>query len=201
MKNNNDWKLLINPFTRIAGWKAFIIGILIVLATVLTASFFDICFWGVMDAKIIPGISFPTALLFQLIGLAGTVIFMYLFSLLFTRKVRFQDVLGTVTLARFPLLFVALTGFLLSLQNFDADTMVNSLMDGSFNAMDYSSFFIYIFITLIFTAWALILLFYAIRVSTGLDGVKSFILFILTFFFSEIFSNVIVYLITKNSLI
>jgi len=200
MKNNNSWyPLLFNPFTKIAGWKAFVIGALIVITTVIIGSFFNISFWGVMDVKVTPGVPIAYSFLFQIIGLAGTVLFMYLLTLIFTRNVRFQDILGTVTLSRFPLIFVALAGFILSDRVLDGQEMITSILNGTFSLTDYTDLFIFLFITMIFVIWSLILLYNALKISSGLNVTKTIVVLIITFFLSEIFSNVSIYFLSINS--
>lgn len=39
MKKNSNWNLLWNPFTRIAGWQAFWVGIVIVIISTILAHY------------------------------------------------------------------------------------------------------------------------------------------------------------------
>lgn len=106
----SNWNLLINPFYKIAGWKAAAIGLAVILATVALGYLSNTVFYGI-SIKLVSEITFGRALSLCFIGVACYVAVMYLVALLFAKGVRFQDIFGTVALARWPNIFAALPGF------------------------------------------------------------------------------------------
>ncbi len=183
----NKWKLLYNPFEWIAGWKAFGIGIIIVCATVIIGHFSNTYFIGV-QIKHIPNISLPMAFLLQAIGLCATIIIMYLISLISAKNVRFQDILGTVTLSRYPFLLAAFAGFLVRPQ------IIDSILEGTLtDVFSIIQFSIAGLIMMLILVWGVALLYNAFKVSTNIKGPKSVFLFILIFVLSEAFTMLAVY--------
>lgn len=115
-KLNTLFTILINPFQKIAGWHALVIGIVIMLLLsyfgVLAGVYFD----GVLgfsqanllaNAKIPP--SFSLLLVQNIIGcLVLTLFFAGLTYLFGQKRIRVIDFIGTITLSRFPLLVMLL---------------------------------------------------------------------------------------------
>jgi len=195
MKNNN-WKLLVNPFTRIAGWNAFLFGAIIVCITVVLGHLNDIYYPNVLDMKIFTDRTLGFAFIVQCTGLASLVIIMYLASLIYARNVRFQDILGTTTLARFPYLFLSLIGFFIKIEN--TDNLIPSLLDNTFRASDYTGLLVITLISVLFIIWYIALLYNAFSVSTNIKGAKGIIIFIGVIIIAEIFSIILSYFIIKN---
>lgn len=157
--------IAINPFTRIAGWRAFGIGIVIVLVTVLVGAYGGVYFPGAFDLKVGAEQQFIRALYFQFIGLASVVGVYYLISLIFAKGTRFQDILGTITLSRYPYLIATLFMF------FVPEINLHEIQS------NFGTIMIIGLLTLVFIVWHFVLLFNAYRVSTGLSGVKGGVLF------------------------
>lgn len=193
MKASEVLTFLINPFTKIAGWKAFGIGIVIVCVTVLIAYANGIFFNGALDTHFMTDRSLSMAFIYQAVALFSMVLVMYLISLPFAKSVRFQDVLGTVTLARFPFMLTAFTGFLLNAEQ--AQDVVKSLFVRSF---DHPHLFIFVLVTFLMLCtgiWYIALLYNAFRVSTDIKGGKSVGLIILIVLLAETLSLVANYFI------
>ena len=192
MKKNN-WYFLINPFTKIAGWKAFGIGIVIVIATVLVGYLNGICFPGLISIKSVPDLTLGNAFLLQSVGLLSTVIIMYIAGLIFAKNVRFQDILGTTTLSRAPLLLLSPFGFMV--EHIDPRAMLQSAMDGTFSLMDIKGMLVFGLLCMLFAVWVIALLYNAFRVSTNIKGGKSVGIFIAVILLSEVLANIALYLI------
>lgn len=193
MKSNNLSTWLFNPFIRIAGWKAFGIGIIIVCITVIIGHFSNTIYFGVLEVKAVSGFSLEKAFLSQAIGLFGTILFMYLACLKYSKDVRFQDILGTVTLSRYPFIFSSLAGFLTDPEL--GKEILKSVLDGTFNPVDYIGLFAVGFLMIVIIVWHVILLYNAFKVSSNIKGTLSVVLFIAVIILSEIFSFVLVYFI------
>lgn len=181
MKNN--WKLLYNPFDRIAGWKAFLAGLPIVCATVVLGWLTDTVAYG-LEVKTGGGISLEKDFIFTGVGLACTVIIMYVVGLIFSKGVRFQDILGTVTLARAPYILSPLVGLL---ADPDLDIQMEEMMQtGNMGAINWSSILFISLFAIVVSVWAVALLYHAFRTSTGLKGGKCAGLFIFSLIASEV---------------
>lgn len=192
---NSLWSLLVNPFTHIAGWKAFVLGIIIVCVTVLIGYFSNIYFPGALDVKVTTRVSLKSAYVFQMIGLASLVLVMYLSSLIFAKRTRFQDILGTVTLSRFPLFFTALSGFLV--EEDCINNLAQLVLDRStaFNISDYVGFIIVMLLMIPVVIWQIALLYNAFKVSTGMKGGKCIVVFIGSVILAEIISIILIYIV------
>jgi len=187
-----NWSFLINPFTKIAGWQAFAIGIVIVAATVLVGYTNNIYFPGLLSVKMPSNITLANAFLFQFIGLASIVILMYLSALIFAKNIRFQDILGTVTLSRAPFLILAALGFIVG--EISESSMIDSIKDGTFNLTNHIGLFIFGLLCILFCIWVIALLYNAFKVSTGIRN-NRILIFIAVIILSEILAGVIIYLI------
>ena len=195
----NKWKWIYNPFEFVAGWKAFGIGVVILCLTTIVGYFGSMVFYGA-GAKTVPNITWGMAFSLQFLGLSVTVVVMYLGALFFAKNVRFQDILGTVTLSKYPLLLMALLNFPIGkkMAEFGKEVMemnVSELanMKFTFTFSDLAPLLIFSFFSIILMIWLITLLFNAFRVSTNLKGVKCVVLFISTIFISEIITSVLVY--------
>lgn len=189
----NKFKLLYNPFDQIAGWKAFIIGIIIILLTVVIGNLNCAYYPGALDAKLAPDVPLSIAIQVQGIGLVSLVLIFYLAALIFAKGTRFQDILGTVTLSRFPYLFISLLGFLVDEDKLRA--MNNAMMEGRIgditsSVMDNVGMIVASLLMLPFIIWFIALLYNAFRVSTGLKGAKCVFLFIGAVIVAEVVSIV-----------
>lgn len=180
---------LYNPFERVAGWKAFGIGIAVVIATILIGYRNNVIFLG-LQIKMVPGnLSLGSAFLTQFIGLASTTLTFYIIAVLAVKNVRFQDILGTVTLARYPLFFAAIVG--LFLDPAAGEAIIMDLAGGSLDLSRYTGFLLLSTGLMLFSIWSAILLYYAFKVTTDLKGGKRNLLFVLAIFISEVLSMVV----------
>ena len=190
MKNN--WKWVYNPFEKMAGWNAFGIGIVILSVATVGGYFGNMVFYG-LSAKIVPNITWSMAFSLQSLGLAVLVAVMFVTALLFAKHVRFQDILGTLTLAKYPLLlmFFLSLAFGKSISSID----VNGLLNGDFSSLNIVSLFTFSIIAIILLVWEIALMCNAFKVSTNLKGVKCAVLFTAALLASEIITIVLVFFI------
>jgi len=187
MKHN--WKWVYNPFEKVAGWKAFGIGLIILCITTVLGYFFKTVFYGI-SIKTVPCVTWSTAFSLQALGLGVLVFIMWIASLFFTKKVRFQDILGTVTLAKYPLFFAVIpimifnnrmTEFTKKIMSVNVYEIIKVI-----TISDYVMLFAFSIIAFAIIIWEIVLLFNAFRVSTNLKGIKSAILFASIMLASEI---------------
>ena len=196
---SKNWKWVYNPFEKIAGWKAFAIGMVILCLATVIGYFGNTVFYGI-SIKSVASITWCKAFSLQAIGLVVTVLVLWITGLLSAKHVRFQDVLGTVTLAKYPLvlaaiMFLALGKWLKELNNMLLAAGNVQEMMGFFNSLsisDYALFIVFIIVTLMMLVWTIALLFNAFRVSTNLKGGKCAVLFIAGLLISEIIIGILV---------
>ena len=199
---NRIWKWVYNPFEQLAGWRAFGIGIIILCIATVIGYFGNTVFYGI-SIKTVPSVTWDKAFFLQGLGLAVTVAVMWITALLSAKHVRFQDILGTVTLAKYPLVIEVLilmsfskwlnelTGMLKSAGNIQETMEVFNKL----TILDYTLFIVLMIVTFGFLAWTIALLFNAFRVSTNLKGAKCALLFIAIMLISEILIHVAIYII------
>lgn len=185
---NSNLKLLYNPFTRMAGWGAFFAGLPIVCATVVLGWLVNMAIYGL---EIKSGGEFTLLQAFAATGtgLACTVGVIYLIGIIFSKGVRFQDVLGTVTFARAPYLFAPLLGLIPS-SDF-AENAMAAARTYDLSIIDWGEMALIATFSILLSVWAVTMLWHAFRVSTDLKGGKAVLLFIFSLITSEILMFVI----------
>lgn len=189
----NKLKLLYNPFERIAGWKAFAIGIVIVTLSGAIAYSFGTAFRGLMNITILTSGNFMTAVLSQLISLSVLCSVFYIIGRFFSRGVRFQDVLGTFTLARFPFVILAFSGYFLNTPAINAmiEQAKRNPMDGINFNQEIFLMIGFSFLMIFVIVWYIALLWNAFRVSTGIVNKYRVLIFIAGLVFVDIVSRII----------
>jgi len=191
-------KWVYNPFEKVAGWQAFGIGILILGITTVLGYFNNTVFFGI-SIKQVPDITCCKAVSLQAVGLAITVAVMYLVALLSVKHVRFQDILGTVTLAKYPLLltiplFWAFGDNIMEI----TDRVLLAIQDNPYNiadaltVSDYAVLTIFSLLSFVVLVWTIALLFNAFKVSTNMKGIKCGLMFTAIILVAEILINVVI---------
>ena len=192
-------KWIYNPFEKIAGWRAFGIGILILGITTVLGYFCNTVFFGI-SIKQVHSITLCQAISLQMLGLAVLVAVMYLVAVLSVKRVRFQDILGTVTLAKYPLLltiplFWAFNDMIREI----TDNLLANLQTSAYDIMSEVSAFdlvmlmVFTLVSLAILVWTIALLFNAFKVSTNIKGAKCGLLFTAIIIISEIITNVVIF--------
>lgn len=190
MKSNfAEW--LFNPFRRIAGIQAFTIGLLISALTAFIAAFSNTAFDGVLDMHLVTKLTMVQSFGFMVINIVSLVLVMHIAGFTVAKGYRFVDMLGTMTLSRFPFLFVAVSGFMAIATDLD------ELMANPFIILQNTGFLIMIIITLPFLMWTIVLMYRAFKTTTGASGNKLTATFIIGILIAEIISKVLIYLIFK----
>ncbi|MDR3180869.1 MAG: hypothetical protein LBT61_02950 [Prevotellaceae bacterium] len=187
----NKWELLYNPFTKIAGWKAFAIGTVVMCAAVLIGYYNNAYLTGLQMKQVFYPLSLGQCFLIQATGLLSIIVLMYGVSLFFVKHVRLQDVAGTVLLSRVPYLFLALfmVYFTPILQPFHEKLQEQFSMEaltGMFSTSDYVILLLFALFALLIFVWNIAMLYHAFKVSTGIKGRKTAVLFTGILILSEI---------------
>ncbi len=183
----NRWNLLWNPFSRIAGWQAFGLGIVIAILAAVLGAYGNLAFDGAIDAHFSDELSPAKSLLLLLIDLVSLWIFLLLGAWFLKRPFRVQDILGTTTLARFPMLLLAAVAV------FSTTPELDELLANPLVILQYPSFLLFIIVSVPLMVWMIALLYHAFRVSVGGKGPKMVWTFILALLLAEIASKILIY--------
>jgi hypothetical protein len=178
-------KWLYNPFERIAGWQALIIGMIAMALTAVTGKLNHVAFDGALDAHAGATFGFSTAFAMQAIALLSLSIVMWIAGIIFSKsRVRIIDVVGTMSLARVPMLLLAIICFL--------PVVPNSLFD-------FPRLIIFVIIIIPIYIWMIALMYNAYSVSCHLNGSRAVISFIGALAVAEIVSKCIVFILLSGS--
>lgn len=186
-------KWLFNPFTYIAGAQALAIGWGIMIVTSIICFFSKTHFDGVLDLHYSANRApYWMHLAEPLIDWVILTITIYGAGLAFSKSsIRIIDVAGTISLARWPMLFAALIGFFIHVP-----AKMQTLQDIQ-NVFTASMIFFSI-LELVFNVWMVALFYNAFSVSCNLKGSKSAWIFVAAILLSEIFSKTIYFLLSKQ---
>lgn len=187
-------KMLFNPFERYAGGTALIAGVGIAMVAALLASLFYTRFDGVLDVHtVFEKVTLTTALIDQAVNAISLFVVLYLLALVSgARGIRAIDVLGTLMLARAPLVFVPLLNITHTLSR-SAEQMMHSMTENPL-VPDLSALLPAIPLIIVMSllvVWTVALYFNAYKVSTHLKGARLVLSFIAGLLLAEILSKII----------
>lgn len=180
MKDN----YLFTPFRYIAGWKALVIGWLIMFLTAGIAYTGRTHFDGIIDVHAGMPAPFWSFVLDAFIAWALTVLFFYGASLIFSASaVRLVDIAGTMALARAPMALAAC--LFLAMPPLKDIRQIKDIHD-----IDSSVLLISLGV-LVCTIWMIALMINAFYVSANLKGKRAVWIFIVTLIIAEIVSKIL----------
>lgn len=183
----NKWSLLWNPFTRIAGWQALGIGLIVMALTGVIGKCGALAFDGVLDAHLVSVLSFQNAFLLLAIDWLSLVVVMAITGFVIARDVRFVDIAGTMTLARAPFLLMAL--FSLGVSMPDASTLkANPAV-----LLAHPTVIIFSVLSIPVLVWFVALMYNGLKVSTGGKGAKLITGFMVGLIIAEILSKTLIH--------
>lgn len=180
--------LLFNPFRKIAGFKALFLGFILIVIMSFIGVYADIYYDGTFGFFIASGIKTEThpnflLLLYQNVIACLPISILFILAALFFRQknIRFIDFFGTVILARFPMAFSVL-GILLEMKlkpeffNMSQKPELHfSMLSSLINLLMFGCL-----------AWHIATCFAALKESSGLQGKKLWLSFIVSALLSEI---------------
>ena len=200
MKNKEVLSLLINPFVRIAGGKALLIGIVVFVVSILLAYCGNMVFDGVVDAHFNDNVNLGRALLVPSIALVIFIVTLYLTGHLLSKSsIRFIDVAGTVTLARTPFILISLAVLIPGVYDYNVIITQNLLAQSysEITVMQWVVFFSFLAVSMIAAIWFVILAYKAFSVSCNISGAKGIMGFVAALLFSEIVAAIAIYQLSK----
>jgi hypothetical protein len=210
MNWKNDKTVWYNPFTYIAGGRALLMGLLILLPASAIGTFSGVWFPGVLDIKMTYMGSFALHLGTSLMVWFISVVVLYVTALLLSpSRVRFLDMAGTLALARAPLLLATFTGFFGSLKKasdywlYYATEKLHDIMPVEIpetlepvvmRPWDWTVAITLMLVIIAVVIWMVALMFHAYRVSANLKGVRAGLSFGIGLFIAQIISNILMFI-------
>jgi hypothetical protein len=175
-------KFLYNPFTQIAGFKSFIIGIIGLLITTVLAFITGTHYNGFLNIDFAKDSHYRVYLMENLSMWFFLSVFLHISGLLLSKsKIRTIDTFGTTLLSRIPLILAPLIRTIPVFQ--------------SFVIQSWEMYFI-IGLYLVSLIWTIILLFNAFRISCNLRNERLIVSFIISILLSEVCTKIFLKFIT-----
>ena len=189
MKSNN-WNLIWNPFTRVAGWQAFWVGMVIVVASAVLASYGNLLFDGAIDAHFGNDVGIVQSLAVTGISLLSVVVRCTWPRFSSPRASVSSISLGTMTLGMSPFLLLAI------ISPFVSYPTVDQLLQDPVVLLSILSLAVHIdFITGHCMVHCLDVQWFR---STGAKGTKLVIAFIVALLSAEVVSKVCIHFLPLN---
>lgn len=207
MKTNNKYKFLYNPFSRIAGTKALVIGFGVVVLTSVFAYMFGTHFNGLLDIKYgSTDYAYHVFLLYGIINVSLVSILFYIAGNIVSKsQIRFVDVIGTQALARYPYLLAPFLNVNQISEKAGIFLMNKFLNLGEAVEIERYELIlaaVFVLIMILLIVWMIALMYNAYRVSCNVKGTKAILSFIIIIFIAEILSLIInYYLVIKPNLL
>jgi len=175
-------RLFFNPFTQIAGFKSFIIGILGLLITTVLAYNTGTHFNGFLNIDFAKDSHYWVYLIENLSNWLFLSVFLHISGLILSHsKIRVIDTLGTMLFSRIPLILAPLVRTIPLFQ--------------SFVIQSWEMYFI-IGLYLVSLIWTIILLFNAFKISCNLRNERLIVSFIISMLLSEVCTKLVLKFIT-----
>lgn len=194
--SNRLCQWLFNPFKFVAGYKALLSGLVIILATAFVASLGKTDFDGVLDVHI--GLEAPLRFFFAegLINWVCMAVPLFFFGLIVSRSsFRAIDVLGTQALARGPYLIAAVVMLPDANRRFGEYLMAKFTQDAPTVAINYADVLIFAFaviVIILMAVWMVALMYRAYAVSCNIRGAKAIATFIMSLIGAEVLSKAVI---------
>jgi hypothetical protein len=198
INNKDSWikatiAFLLNPFKKIAGFKALVIGLIIIIGMSYLGTIVKVYYSAILDlmnAHEVFNPKYPltfTILLYQtfLSWMIVSLFYIIAAKIAHAQKTRIIDFLGTVALARYP--YLLFTVFLYIVQLFVPDILKYELPQGYTHPSN-----LLMTVGMIFslcTIWQVSAYYYAFKESSGLTNKKLWISFIVIMIVGEFISQ------------
>ena len=187
---------IFNPFTRIAGWKAFAIGLPVILLSAVLGYLSHTHFDGALDAHMSDYGNIYLYFAEGLIDFVCLLIIFYIVGVIISGfHFRFIDLMGTISLSRVPMIFVTISAFLFPQQKF-SDYLNYILMHKgdpvTITAADIAGFIISVFVIILVIIWTVALYYNAYRICVNKKGAKLIVSFIIALIVSETVSKIMI---------
>ena len=193
-KNKHMKKYIFNPFTQIAGVKALLLGVLVILLSAVLCFFSHAHFDGALDAHF--GAEGNIAQFFKegFIDLASVIIVFYILGLIVAgTRFRFVDMAGTMAFARIPLILTPLFALIFSPEkviHYILYTFLHKGEPSTISVLDIIGFVIATLITILMVIWMIALMWNAFRICMNSKKPKIVVTFIIGLLLAEVLSKI-----------
>ncbi|MHC4394389.1 MAG: hypothetical protein ACYS1A_01920 [Planctomycetota bacterium] len=193
-KRLSQW--FFNPFRFIAGFRALLLGLAIILLSAFFGWLGTTHFDGVLDFH--TGLQASLWFFFAegLINWVSLVIPLFFFGLIVSRfSFRIVDVLGTQALARWPYLITALVMLPDANRRFAEYMMSRFGLGAAVASINYVDMLIFAFamlLSILMAVWMVALMYKAYAVSCNIKGAKTIITFIISLLGAEVLSKFVI---------
>jgi hypothetical protein len=190
------WQWLFNPFKFVAGYKALLSGLGVILLSAFIASFGETHFDGVLDVH--TGLKAPLWFFIAegLINWVCMAVPLFFFGLIVSRSsFRAIDVFGTQALARGPYLIAAVVMLPEANRRFGEYLRVKFTQAAPTVAVNYADALIFAFamiVIILMVVWMVALMYRAYAVSCNIKGTKAIITFIVSLIGAEVLSKAVI---------
>ena len=189
--------ILINPFEIIAGTKALLIGLGLILLTGVLGYFSNICFDGIIDMHFADNkLTFLYHLTEGIINWVLASIILFLAGAIFSKtRYRLIDVFGTIALSRWPLSLLSFFSLFVAHQKVNNYILwkVTGKEPEVFVAIgELIAFGFLVFLIILVLIWMIKLMYNAYSISFNLKGQKAIFSFIGALFIAEIVSKFLI---------
>lgn len=193
---------IFNPFTHIAGMKAFAIGLPVILLSSVLGYMSHTHFDGVLDAHLSDIGNIYYYLTEGLIDFICLLVIFYIAGIIISGlHFRFIDLMGTIALSRAPMILIPLAAFIFPQQKI-ADYLnyvyLNTGDPVSLTSTDIIGFIISVFVILFVVIWMVALLFNAYKICINKKGARLIVSFIIAVIVSEVISKILIAQIIDN---
>ncbi|TVR39056.1 MAG: hypothetical protein EA394_10010 [Bacteroidia bacterium] len=193
----NNKKSIYNPFVYIAGEKALLTGMTVIILSAFVGNWSNTWLDGILDMHYGPPAPFTWHLAMGLINwLCLVLVLTPLAYILTDTRIRFVDLAGTLALARFPMLFAVLTGFFKAPARVSEDLLYRLLNVGepvNVTAFDYGFTVLLGLLVILMIVWQVALSFNAYKMSANLSGTRAGISFSAGFVVAYIISKALIW--------
>lgn len=191
-----------NPFTHIAGMKAFAIGLPVILLSSVLGYMSHIHFDGALDSHLSDIGNVYCYLTEGLIDFICILIVFYIAGIIISGlHFRFIDLMGTIALSRAPMILIPLAALIFP-QHKVADYLnyvyMNTGDPVSLTSTDIIGFIISVFIMIFVIIWMVALLFNAYKICVNKKGARLIVSFIIALIISEVISKILIAQIINN---
>ena len=187
MKSKEIFGLIVNPFTRIAGWQAFGLGLVFMCISGIIGAFGNVVFDGVIDMHLVKAVTMLHSFEYLAVNTLTLVMVMLITGLIISKDFRLIDILGTMTLSKAPFSLLAIAGFFTKAPDM-AEVMKNPMV-----ILSSTSFLVLLILTMPILIWSVALMYNALKISCGIKGSKLTVAFIISILVSEVISKILIF--------
>lgn len=190
-------KTALNPFEKIAGFKALYLGLAAIILTGITGYFANVNFDGVIDMHFLEKeLSIASHIIEGFINWLSLSIVLLIAGFIFSKtKFRVIDLFGTQALARWPMLILAILALVTPHKAVTQYLMWKYLGTGEEVAPGTAEiilFILFIIVSIVVIIWTIILMYRAFSISCNIKGTNGVISFIGALILAEIGSKILI---------